>query len=69
MPTEERTSSEGEQVPFDDMLRAGAKEEANYNRENADYINFNPNIDSIAHKEKEEQDKRDRDMEDGMLGS
>ena len=50
---------------------AGALEDAKWNRENADYINFDPNKDSIAHKELEEleQAKRDQNMEDGMLGS
>lgn len=69
VPREERVISDDEQVPFEELLKKSAKEDADYNRENADYINFNPSIDSIAHKEKEEQDKRDRDMEDGMLGS
>ena len=50
----------------------GRKQEAAYNKENADYINFDPSKDSIAHKEQEEReaerDKKDKDMEDGMLG-
>ena len=49
------------------------KEDAEYNRENAEFVNFNPNKDSIAHKEKEdkekeEQNKQDKQMEEGMLG-
>ena len=72
VPTAERTSSGDETPPsFEEILKHGAKEEAIYNRENADYINFDPNKDSIAHKEQEELEKakKDKDMEDGMLGS
>ena len=71
VPSAERIKQEGDPVPFDELLRAGALEDAKWNRENADYINFDPNKDSIAHKELEEleQAKRDQNMEDGMLGS
>ena len=72
IPTAERTAApEGGAPDFKDILASSAKDEAEYNRENADYINFDPNKDSIAHKEQEEAElaKKDKDMEDGMLGS
>ena len=70
VPTGEKIPSTENDLPFSDILAASARDEALYNRENADYINFDPNKDSIAHKEKEEleQAKQDKDMEDGMLG-
>jgi len=75
VPTAERLPHPDDEdpVPYIDILKASAKEEALYNRENAEYINFDPSKDSIAHKEqeekdKEEQDREDKEMEDGMLG-
>jgi peroxiredoxin len=74
VPTAERSHvPEGGAPDFKDILASSAKDEAEYNRVNADYINFDPSKDSIAHKEqeekeKEEQDKKDKEMESGMLG-
>ena len=71
VPTAERTTAPENALPFAEILKESARMEAEYNRENADYINFDPNKDSIAHKEQEEAElaKKDKDMEDGMLGS
>lgn len=72
VPTAERTTRPEDDIGMKERLKQTASEQAEYNRDNAEFINFNPNKDSIAHKEqeeeKEEQDKKDKEMEDGMLG-
>jgi peroxiredoxin len=73
IPSAERVSAPEDDIGLKERLIQSGKEDAEYNRENAEFVNFNPNKDSIAHKEKEdiekeEQNKKDKKMEEGMLG-
>jgi|TARA_B110000263_G_scaffold121760_1_gene105896 peroxiredoxin len=69
VPSAEKVTRPEDDIGFKERLKLTARERVEHNQENADFINFDPSRDSIAHKEKEEQDKKDKEMEGGMLGT
>ena len=71
IPFEEIDTSKPPYDSFEDELKRSAREGQNWYNDNQEYQNFNPETDSIAHKEEEERkkmEKEDEEMERNMPG-